>query len=49
MSLVHVMCRSIVVRRQAGGLPAGALESAFERARSHLAITTDDYDHYEHS
>lgn len=34
-------------KRQAGGLPAGALESAFERARGHLAITTDDYDHYE--
>ena len=31
-------------KRQANGLPAGALESAFERARSHLAITTDDYD-----
>jgi hypothetical protein len=36
-------------KRQASGLGAGALESAFERARSHLAITTDDYDHYEHS
>jgi len=34
-------------KRQAHGLPGGALESAFERARSHLAITTDDYDHYE--
>ena len=36
-------------RRQANAyaLPAGALESAFERARSHLAITTDDFDHSE--
>lgn len=38
-------------KRQANtyGLPVGALESAFERARNHLAITADDYDHYEAS
>jgi hypothetical protein len=33
-------------KRQAdtSGLPPGALESAFERARAHLAITADDYE-----
>ena len=35
-------------KRQANlNLPAGALEAAFERARSHMSMTTDDYDHYE--
>jgi hypothetical protein len=36
-------------RRQvdASSLPIGALESAFERARSHLALTSDDFEHHE--
>lgn len=30
-------------RRQAGALPPGALEAAFERARLHAALISDDY------